>query len=277
MRKLDPEVKMSYEVTAVDDTALVLKKNELDSLRQRYTDFNPKVKKLISEVEALTKKLESEKQTKRPAQKITYGKNWQVIRLEEQVFASQTELKNIDLLLEKYAAERPVIQQKLTQLEKTADEYNEIKRRLTLENEMLKKIDKGVTEMNLALSSSACDLRVFEKAEPPLYPILDKRRIKLILGVILGVVLAIICAVILEIVDLTIKSGFDVQHVLHVNVLGSLPKINEVRLKKFYSATQIVFTRIFKADLDKKKKDMLIAFGDVEGGTGKTFFIKKMY
>ncbi|MDD5697231.1 MAG: hypothetical protein PHH77_01325 [Victivallaceae bacterium] len=275
MQKLEPEVKLSYEVTAVDDTALVMKNNELDILRQRYTDINPKVQKLIAEIKALKKKMELDKKEKRPAGKITYGKNWHLIHLEDEVFAAQTELKSLSFTLIKYAREKKELEEQLGHLDKTANEYKEINRKIELNYDLLRKLDKGVTEMSLALTSSVSDLRVFEKAEPPVYPTVDKRRKILVMGIMLGLVLAGVCAVLLEAIDLTIKSEFDVEHVLHVNVLGSLPRINEVKLKKFYSAIQIVFTRIFKNDLKEHHKKVLIAFGDVEGGAGKTFFIKK--
>jgi capsular polysaccharide biosynthesis protein len=276
IKALEPEIKLSYEVTAVDDTALVMKKNELETLRQRYTDLNPKVKKVISEIESLERKLEKQKQEKRPARKITYGKNWHITNLEDQIFKAETELKGIDFLLNKYNKQKPLLEARVDKLNETADEYREIKRKITLNEEVLRKIDKGVTEMNLALSSSVSDLRIFEPAEPPVYPVVSKKRKKLLIGVFLGVVLAGMCAILLEVIDLTIKSQFDIEKVLHINAFGSLPKINEIKLKRFYSAVQIVFNRIFQRYTDTNDKKILIAFGDVEGKTGKTFFIKKL-
>ena len=275
MHKLEPEVKISYEVTTVDDTALVLKKNELDSLRQRYTDENPKVKKIISEIKALENKIEKEKKEKRPPQKITYGKNWRLTKLEEEAFKVETELKSIEFSLNKYKLVKNELNKRIKRLNKTANEYNEIKRKILLNKALLKKIDMGVTEMGLALSSSVSDLRIFEKAEPSVYPTVNKKKKLVIIGFVLGLMIAGGVAVLLEVIDLTVKSQFDIENVLHINALGSLPKINEVRLKKFYASTQVVFTRIFKTELETEKKNVLIAFGDVEGKTGKTFFIKK--
>lgn len=275
IKKLDPEIKLSYEVTTLDDTELVLKRNQLAVLRHRYTDENPKVKKLASEIEEMEKKMRAEKDKDRPASKTTYGKNWAVMQLEDKVFTAQTELKGLEGALEQYEAEEPAIKEKLAQLDKTAAEYREIKRRADLEYDILRKIDSGVTEMSLALSSTVSDLRIFEKAEPPVYPMEDKRKKWVIFGFIAGVILAGIVAVALEVTDLTVKSKFDVENVLNINALGTLPKINEVRLKKFYSAIQAIFTRIFKNDIDAHKKNILVTFGDVDGETGKTFFIKK--
>jgi len=275
IKKLDPEIKLSYEVTTIDDTKIVMKKNELAALRHRYTDNNPKVKKLISEINTLQKKMDEEKEKDRPASKTTYGTNWRVTELKGKIFEAQTEVKGIDAALEKYAVDRPRIKAKLAELDKTAIVYKEIKRKIDLAYDLLKKIDIGVTEMSLALSSNVTDLRIFEKAEPPVYPMVDTRKKKVIFAFIIGVFLAGILGIVLEVIDLTIKSKFDIEKVLYINPLGSLPKINEVRLKKFYSAIQAIFTRIFKHDIDTKNKNMLIAFGDVEGGTGKTFFIKK--
>jgi capsular polysaccharide biosynthesis protein len=275
IKKLDPEIKLSYEVTTVDDTAIVLKKNELAVLRHRYTDMNPKVKKLVSEIDTLEKKIEADKKVKRPAQKITYGKNWHITNLEDKIFSARTELKGLTAALADYAIQKPKIIAKLADLNKTATVYKEIKRKIDLAYELLRKIDIGVTEMGLALSSNVTDLRIFEKAEPPIYPTVDKRRNFVILGFFLGVILSGIIAVILELIDLTIKSKFDIESVLHISSLGNLPKINEVRLKKFYSAIQVIFARIFNTDIASGRGNVLIAFGDVEGGTGKTFFVKK--
>ncbi|MCK4981609.1 MAG: hypothetical protein KAS17_01735 [Victivallaceae bacterium] len=275
IKRLDPEIVQSYEVTTLDDTEIVLKKNELAVLRQRFTDMNPKVKKLVAEIAGLQKKMDAEKQKKRPASKTTYSKNWEITNLENRIFNAKTELKGITAALEKYALEKPIIKAKLDRLDRTATVYKEIKRKIDLAYELLDKIDTGVTEMSLALSSTVTDLRMFEKAEPPVYPTVNKRRKVVVLGFILGVILSGVIAVILEIIDLTIKSKFDIENVLHINGLGSLPKINEVRLKKFYSAIQVIFARIFNADIALNRKNMLITFGDGEGGTGKTFFIKK--
>ena len=275
IKKLDPEIKLSYEVTTLDDTELVLKKNQLAVLKHRYTPENPKVKKLASEIEEMEKKMNEEKEKERPASKTTYGKNWHVMRLEEKIFNARTELKGLEGALKQYEAEEPAIEAKLADLDKTAAEYNEIKRRADLQYALLKKIDLGVTEMSLALSSNVSDLRIFEKAEPPVYPMESKRKKWVIFGFIVGVILAGITAVALEVTDLTVKSKFDVENVLNINALGTLPKINEVRLKKFYSAIQAIFSRIFKNDIDSHKKNILVTFGDVDGETGKTFFIKK--
>ncbi len=275
IKKLDPEIILSYDVTALDDNELVLKKNQLAILRHRYTDQNPKVKKLASEIEELEKKMKAAKEKGHTPSKTTYGKNWAVMRLEDKIFTTKTELKGLEGALQQYEAEKPAIKAKLAQLDKTAAEYKEIKRRADLEYAILRKIDSGVTEMSLALSSNVSDLRIFEKAEPPVYPMEDKRKKWVIFGFIAGIALAGLVAVALEVTDLTIKSKFDIENVLNINALGSLPKINEVRLKKFYSAIQAIFTRIFKHDIDTHKKNILITFGDIEGGTGKTFFIKK--
>jgi len=275
IKKLDPEIVLSYDVTTQDDSELVLKKNQLAVLRHRYTDDNPKVIKLMAEIEELEKKMKDEKTKSRAPSKTTYGKNWAVMQLEDKKFTAKTELKGLEGALREYEAERPAIKAKLAELDKTAAEYKEIKRRADLEYDLLKKIDTGVTEMSLALSSNVSDLRIFEKAEPPVYPMEDKRKKWVIFGFIAGVILAGIVAVALEVTDLTVKSKFDIEHVLNINALGTLPKINEVRLKKFYSAIQAIFTRIFKNDIDTHKKNILVTFGDVDGGTGKTFFIKK--
>jgi capsular polysaccharide biosynthesis protein len=275
IERLPLEIRTSYEVTSLDDTAIVMKKNELAEMRQRYTDQNPKIKKLVSEIAAMQKKMDDEKEKDRPASKTTYGKNWHITKLEEKIFDAKTEVKGITAALEKYAVEKPKIKAKLDKLDKTATVYKEIKRKIDLKYELLDKIDTGVNEMQLALSSNVNDLRIFEKADPPTYPMVDKRKKKVIFGFILGVILSGVLAVVLEVIDLTIKSKFDIEKVLNINALGTLPKINEVRLKKFYSAIQAIFTRIFKNDIDAKKKNILITFGDVEGETGKTFFIKK--
>ena len=275
IKKLPKEIKLSYDVTTLDDTEYIMKKNELANLRNRYTDHNPKVKKLISEIKQFEKKMAEEKEKERPASKTTYGKNWHIMRMEEKIFAANTEMKGMEAALARYKLERPKIKAKLAELDRTAAEYKEIKRKADLEYELLKKIDLGVTEMRLALSSNVSDLRVFEKAEPPVYPTVDKRKKIVIFGFIIGLVLSGMLAVFLELIDLTIKSKFDLESVLNINPLGTLPKINEVRLKKFYSSIQAIFSRIFKNDIDSHRKNILIAFGDVEGGTGKTFFIKK--
>ena len=275
IKDLPTEIVYSYDVTTVDDSEILIKQNELAALRHRYTDHNPRVKKMIAQIKTMQAKMDARKGDDKPIAKTTYGQNPRITRLERAIFNAETEVKGIEAALKKYEEEKPKIKAKLDMLDRTAAVYKEIKRKIDLAHEMLKKLDLGVTEMKLALDAKVSDLRVFEVAEPPVYPMVDKRKKIVIFGFILGVILAGVLAVGLEIADLSIKSKFDIEKVLCINPLGTLPKINEVRLKKFYSAIQAIFTRIFKNETDTKNKNILITFGDVEGETGKTFFIKK--
>jgi capsular polysaccharide biosynthesis protein len=274
IKDMKSDVQLNYTVTQSEDSELEKMQGALYKLRQRYTDDNPKVQKQVAEVEYLKEKMSKTKVEQRTPSSVTYGGNTVRMALEEQKFKAEAELKGISQNLGQLESTIKTLKSELTQLTKMDNDFFEIKRQLDLNRDLLKKIDGTVSMMKFALNTNVSDITILELAEPPTSPTVKKRRFFVFVGAFVGFVLAFGVILVFELMDFTIKSKFDIENVLKIKMLGSLPMINQVTLQSFYSSIQIVYKRIAEY-VDKQSGVTLITFGDVETKSGKTFFIKK--
>jgi capsular polysaccharide biosynthesis protein len=274
IKDMKSDVQLNYTVTQSEDSELEKMQGALYKLRQRYTDDNPKVQKQVAEVEYLKEKMSKTKVEQRTPSSVTYGGNTVRMALEEQKFKAEAELKGISQNLGQLESTIKTLKSELTQLTKMDNDFFEIKRQLDLNRDLLKKIDGTVSMMKFALNTNVSDITILERAEPPTSPTVKKRRFFVFVGAFVGFVLAFGVILVFELMDFTIKSKFDIENVLKIKMLGSLPMINQVTLQSFYSSIQIVYKRIAEY-VDKQSGVTLITFGDVETKSGKTFFIKK--
>ncbi len=274
MKDMKEDIQLHYTVTATDNSDMAVMEGALYKLRQRYTDDNPKVQKQMAEIEYLKEKLGKAKDEKRAPSSVTYGGNVVRQTIEEQKFKAEAELKGVTQNLSQLEATISKLKSELTQLSRMESDFLEIKRQLDLNRDLLKKIDGTVSMMKFALNTNVSDITILERAEPPSSPAAKKRRFIIFAGGLAGFLLALGGLIIMELMDFSVKSRFDIENVLKIKMLGSLPMINQVTLQSFYSAIQVVYKRIAEY-ADKQSGVTLITFGDVEAKSGKTFFIKK--
>lgn len=274
IKDMKEDVQLNYTVTSTDNSEMEVMQGVLYKLRQRYTDDNPKVQKQMAEIEYLKEKLGKVKEEKRSPSTVTYGGNIVRQAIQEQQFKAQAELKGVTQNIGQLEGTITKLKGELNQLARMESDFLEIKRQLDLNRDLLKKIDGTVSMMKFALNTNVSDITILERAEPPSSPSVKKRRFIVFAGVIAGFLLALGGLLVIELMDFSVKSRFDIENVLKIKMLGSLPMINQVTLQSFYSAIQVVYKRIAEYG-DKPSGVTLITFGDVEPKSGKTFFIKK--
>ncbi|MEI8245334.1 MAG: hypothetical protein WCI51_05850 [Lentisphaerota bacterium] len=274
IKDMKEDVQLNYTVTSTDNSEMEVMQGVLYKLRQRYTDDNPKVQKQMAEIEYLKEKLGKVKEDKRSPSTVTYGGNIVRQAIQEQQFKAQAELKGVTQNIGQLEGTITKLKGELNQLARMESDFLEIKRQLDLNRDLLKKIDGTVSMMKFALNTNVSDITILERAEPPSSPSVKKRRFIVFAGVIAGFLLALGGLLVIELMDFSVKSRFDIENVLKIKMLGSLPMINQVTLQSFYSAIQVVYKRIAEYG-DKPSGVTLITFGDVEPKSGKTFFIKK--
>ena len=274
IKDMKEDVQLNYTVTSTDNSEMEVMQGVLYKLRQRYTDDNPKVQKQMAEIEYLKEKLGKVKEEKRTPSTVTYGGNIVRQAIQEQQFKAQAELKGVTQNIGQLEGTITKLKGELNQLARMESDFLEIKRQLDLNRDLLKKIDGTVSMMKFALNTNVSDITILERAEPPSSPSVKKRRFIVFAGVIAGFLLALGGLLVIELMDFSVKSRFDIENVLKIKMLGSLPMINQVTLQSFYSAIQVVYKRIAEYG-DKPSGVTLITFGDVEPKSGKTFFIKK--
>ena len=274
IKDMKEDVQLNYTVTSTDNSEMEVMQGALYKLRQRYTDDNPKVQKQMAEIDYLKEKLGKVKDEKRSPSTVTYGGNIVRQAIQEQQFKAQAELKGVTQNIGQLEGTITQLKGELNQLARMESDFFEIKRQLDLNRDLLKKIDGTVSMMKFALNTNVSDITILERAEPPSSPSVKKRRFIVFAGTLAGFLLALGGLLIMELMDFSVKSRFDIENVLKIKMLGSLPMINQVTLQSFYSAIQVVYKRIAEYG-DKPSGVTLITFGDVEAKSGKTFFIKK--
>lgn len=275
LKDMKEEIQLSYTVSATSTAEIEKLQGQLYKLRQRYTDENPRVQKLVSEIEFMKEKMKSQMETKKAPDKVTYGGNRARTALDDQRMRTEADLSAVSQNMSQFETAIVKLRAELGQLTQIENEFLEIKRQLDLNRELLKKVDNSIVTMRFAIKSNVSDIAIMERAEPPASPSTKKRRIVVLIGGFIGFVIAFLLIMLSELVNFTVKSRFDIENVLKIRMLGSLPLISQVKLQTFYSAIQVIYKRIAEIAESGKDKVPFITFGDVEGKSGKTFFIKK--
>jgi capsular polysaccharide biosynthesis protein len=276
IKDMKDEIQLSYTVSATSTAEVEKLQTQLYKLRQRYTDENPRVQKLMSEIEFIKQKTKSNQDTPKAPDRVTYGGNRAKSSLEDQRMRTEAELSALTQSMKHFDTAIAKLRSELGQLSQVENEYLEIRRQLELNRELLKKVDNSIVTMKFAIKSNVSDIAIMERAEPPASPSTKKRRIIVLIGGFVGFVIAFLIIMLSELINFTIKSRFDIENVLKIKMLGSLPVISQVKLQTFYSAIQVIYKRIAEAAESGKDKVPFIAVGDVEGKTGKTFIIRKI-
>jgi len=93
-------------------------------------------------------------------------------------------------------------------------------------------------EIKIAEAGEIGNVKVIDKAKPPIYPISPKKKLNLIMGILLGLSLGIGVTFILEYSDTTIKTIEDAERSLRLAVLGSVPIIQVDKKKPFENRIQ---------------------------------------
>ncbi len=274
LKTMDPEIRLSYEVSRTDDTELERKRTELYQLQQKFTNENPRIKKIKSEISYLEQRASSVKPMNRTPEKVTYGVSQVKTSMEEMLMRAETELNGIKENIAQYDVAIEKLKADLGYLSNVENEYLNISRNISLKRDMLLEINKIISTLEFNLKARVSDIVIMERAEPPMTPSVKRRRVTVVIGAAAGFFLALGLILMSELIDFTIKSRFDLDSILRIKVLGCLPNLNQVNLQIFYSAVQVIYKRIFEMTEDSENP-ALISFGDVESQTGKSFFIKK--
>ena len=272
---LQRDIPLSYEVNSSDVADLDTLNKELYKLQQKYTNDNPRVKKLQSEVEYLENKIRQQAGKAPPPTKVTYGYNQVRSAMEELRYKTVAEAEGMNNNVKQVESAIVKLKSDLLRLTKEENHYYEIKRKIELNRDLQKKIDSMVSSLSFALDTNVSDVTMMEKAEAPDTPQNKHRRLIVLVGALVGIFLGLGFIVVREALDFTVKSEFDLEQVLRINNLGSLPPFALVPYKTFYAAIQIIYRRMMEKSACAKLPT-LVVFGSVEPNSGKSFVIEKL-
>jgi uncharacterized protein involved in exopolysaccharide biosynthesis len=253
VKNMKKEIPLSYVVSTSSEKEIDMLNKQLAILSQKYTKENPKVIRLIAEI----KKLKAEKSKKgksTPApEKIIYGENIQRQTLVTEKSNVESQLNSVDKNIDDINAGIKLIKEKLGNLSKLESTYSRLKRKIALNQELLKKVEHILASSVIITKADVSDIEILEKAVPPSFPQSSSRKVLALVGGILGFLAALIFIILPEYLDFSVKSGRFIEDVLKVKLLGLLPDKDAVDESIFYSAQQIIIEGILSSsDINSK-------------------------
>jgi uncharacterized protein involved in exopolysaccharide biosynthesis len=252
-------------------------KENLRRLQKKYTENNPKIKKLLEEIKNLEKQSELNLKKKKGPFKpdeVIYGINTLKQSLVLETIRMEAELKASIKKEINYNKQISEIMKELSYLSKTEKEYFSIKRRIDLNKEMLIKIETRIMDTKIAMESNINDFEILEPAVLPKYPLSSGRKVLIIFGGGFFFFLTIFILAIKEVLNFSVKSELDFRDNLNIELIGNIPDKDDVKDTLFYSAFQI----LYKTILNKINKDSFsfITIGSSHSKSGKTFIINEI-
>ena len=268
------DVPLSYEVWSPEGADLDSMKKELYRLQQKFTDDNPRVMKLKSEVSFLQAKVDSNVGKKPEPTKVFYGENPIRSSLEQLKYKTYTDLNGIETNIRQLEVAIGKLKDELSKLSRLESKFYEVRTQIQQHRDQFQKIDSMISALSLALKTNVSDINIMERAEPPQLPDVKHRRLKVLIFSAIGFLLSVAAILLLELIDFTVKSPFDVAAVLSLKKLGSIPKITQVPVKTFKGIIQIIFKQIMELTA-KTSGVVFLAVGGTEAKSGKTFLIQR--
>lgn len=244
-------------------------KSELEVLRKRYTEDNPKVQHLLHQISVL----ESEEQNRNPLDpkfdEVEFGPNplHEELLLRKMSFESQ--LYAIDGNLNAYNASIDEIKKRIERLSQLAQTHYQLTQNIDSKEELISKLNTRVIEANLALESNISDFDILEQATLPEFP---KRSFRKIIAIALAVVFAgaiTLFILLKEFVNTSLKTAHDLQHIQGADLSAVLPNKDQVSEKLFYAQFQLLFSEIAQAL--SKENGKLVTISSMLDGEGKSF------
>jgi uncharacterized protein involved in exopolysaccharide biosynthesis len=181
---------------------------ELSSLVEKYTDSNKKVIDLRAEIETTKEKI-----------------NKQVREIMDSLEAKKKSLGNVVGKYEKAVQLTPMKENKL----------NELDRAVTVAEDAYLTIQEQYEESRLDEAKKLNEIRVIDKAKPPIYPKRPLQILYTLLGFLSGLLASCGLVFLFEFMDDTVKSIENAERILGYSVLATIPNFQHSRWKKFKS------------------------------------------
>jgi uncharacterized protein involved in exopolysaccharide biosynthesis len=264
----------SWTFTETDEKKLLQLQKELELLRAKYTDSNPKIQKVLQEIRELSEK--SKKND--PARNIPESVTWGPSGLIETYTVDRTRLegeKQGSLTLNvQYQNKVNNLRADLENLTQVQRNFFELERLLQLNRDVLRIVEGRIAEAKMAMESNVSDYEIVEPAKAPSYPEGTKRKM-LVMG--FGIAIFLLGSILVlgnEILDFSIKSDLDFKSVIGIPMIGQLPNEDQVDKNIFYRNLQIILDNVIRKNTNKDQA--VICIGSDIPETGKSFVINDM-
>lgn len=274
-QKLDAipsEVIMSWTYTQTDERKLLALEHDLELLLSRYTEENPKVIKVRTEI-AETKKAAQKAKRDLP-EAVTWGPSGlsDAYNIDKTRFEAERQgalKKNIEFQTTVDGIKASL--ENLTQMEK---EFFELERQLELNKDILRLVESRLAESKMAMQSNVSDFEILEAAKAPEIPEGGRRKLIVILTGILVFVAGAAFIVGKELLSAHTRSEKDFTDAIRIPVIGHLPDENTADKHVFYRNLQVMIDGIYR--LTEGIATPTVTVGSDLSEAGKSFIINEI-
>lgn len=245
------------------------KKKELETLRKRYTEANPKVLILKSEIADLEKEKASGVQ-EAPA-KITYRKNDIYSDLMAQISNMKLELSMIEESIKQIDIEIARKRKIMTDLQEVNKNYSAVLRRENMLNEKSTKLADKINDIEFLVGSAVPDVSMLEPAKVPFYN-MQKMRLKVLVFTIMATLFFIFLMSIFRVAKMKFLSSRDFKLAFGLENLGEIPVESDHSPEVKMSAMQTITRNIQALSTGSKK----VAFLKFDAGENLENAIEEM-
>lgn len=270
--KLPDEVVMSWTYTDTDERRILALEKELEALTSRYTNDNPKVRKVLTELNEL--KAQMKKKTRDLPETIIWGPSglsdaYNIDKVRYQAEREGALEKNKEFRMEVNGIKASL--ENLTALQK---EFFEIERQLELNKDILRIVEGRIAESKMAMQSNVSDFEILEAAQAPEIPEGGKRKLMVLLTGMVVFTFGSLYVLGKELLHNRIRSENDFNCGMKIPMMACLPDENHVDKHVFYRNFQVMINDIYrKVEGDSPP---MLAFGSDVPEAGKSFIIKEL-
>lgn len=270
LKDVPDEVVRNWTYTQTDDKKLLQLEKELETLKTKYTVENPKVLKILKEIDELKKTMKSSERDLPEA--VTWGPSGLTETYTIDKTRFEAERQATKKMNDEYQLKVTTLKTSLENLTQIQKEFFEIERQLQLNRDILRIVESRLAEAKMAMQSNVSDYEILEKATPPSFPEGTKRKL-LVLAVGMFVFgLGTLWVVGREIFDPTIKSEKDIIDAIKIPLIGHIPDDGDVDKKVYFRNFQVLVDNIVRLGGDKKQHR--ISFGADIPDAWASFLIK---
>ncbi|HTY09351.1 MAG TPA: polysaccharide biosynthesis tyrosine autokinase [Candidatus Edwardsbacteria bacterium] len=195
-------------------------------LSQGFAAESPQVKDVAKKVEATKSRLKDELALMLQNESSAYDPLKKQSDLVTRILDLQVDL---DAWASRERALGKVVDEysgKLNRIPTKEVELARLTRQFELDENIYKMLMEKYEEARISEAGKLGNVKVLDRAEVPLLPVGPRRMINIIFGVLLGMSLGIGIALFLEYLDTSIKTTNEVEKILALPVLGSIPAID---------------------------------------------------
>ena len=269
---LPEEVIQTWTYTQTDEKKLLALEKDLELLKSRYTDENPKVRKVATEIRDLKKTMADKKRDLPEA--VTWGPSGLVDIYTVDKARFEAERQGALRMNEEYQKEIDQLRGSLENLTQIQKEFFEVERQLELNRDILRQVEGRLAESKMAMQSNVSDYEILESATAPRYPEGGRRKLIVILVGMMVFAGLSLTLVFKELLDVKTKNAKDILEGVKIPLSGILPDENQVDEKVFYRNLQVLVENVLHHT--KALITPTICIGSDIRETGKSFIANEM-